>query len=299
MPLDELRDAYGDLSETIRAPDGVRCRGLLQDGTPVDVVALAPALSAIVTDATRFFETLERASVVRHTALASPLFWGRGRLGTLHVAYGRVAAEPLESPASTTSVAAAGVELLDALATVHAAGLSHGAITPRRIVRGRRGALLTEFGILPALLAGGVNAGRATQLCSEPPYLSPEAQGGAVPDEQSDIFAMGAVLYEVLTGKPPFGGRTTSYVLASVLADEDDGAGATETANPVVDALLRAIERQPEDRWPSARAFSQALAAGMPRAADTARAAPATGKRGCAPVAAAAIGVAVMLRLLA
>lgn len=82
---------------------------------------------------------------------------------------------------------------------------------------------------------------------------------GNVPDEQSDIYSMGAVLYELLTGKPPYGGRTTSYVLASVLSDDAESDVASEVASPIIDALIRAIERAPDDRWPNAAAFAGAL----------------------------------------
>jgi serine/threonine protein kinase len=290
MAVPESNAAYRDLVETAREPDGARYSGVLDDGTPVDVIRLAPELSAAVRDEAKFFETLERAALVRHPALGSPLVWGLNQDGSLHLAYFRTGAEPVPSGLSSTDVAQLGLELLRALDVVHATGLAHGAIAPRRVLRGAKTVMLTEFGLLPALIAGGVDVRSAVAATSEPAYVCPEVQHGGVPDERSDLFALGAVLYETLTGKPPFGGRTTAYVLASVLADEQDGnaeRAANESGNPVVDALLRAIERAPDDRWPSARAFAQALTTAVSPQPGENASPPA--RPGCLPAAAAVV----------
>jgi eukaryotic-like serine/threonine-protein kinase len=99
----------------------------------------------------------------------------------------------------------------------------------------------------------------------------------------------------LLTGKPPYGGRTTSYVLASVLADEEEN-GPGDGALPAVDAIMRAIEREPDDRWQSAAAFAQALAAAIGSSREKPRVA---GRRmGCLPAAAAVLVLAAVLRAL-
>lgn len=288
MASPDLDGAYRDLVETERGPDGVRYAGALPDGTTVDVVAIAPELGAKVRDDQRFFDTLGRASRVEHPALASPIAWGRTPGGTLHAAFHRSGAARVPTGLSSAEVALLGVELVGALDLVHATGLTHGAITPRHVRRAEGAVMLAEFGLLPALVAGGVDVQSAVMVSAEPPYVCPEVRGGSVPDDRGDVFALGAVLYELLTGKPPFGGRTTAYVLASVLADETAGEtpGADESSNPVVDALLRAIEHQPDDRWPSARAFAQALsAAGAPAP----RGSVTRARRGCLPAVAAVV----------
>lgn len=288
MASPDLDDVYRDLVETDRGPDGVRYAGALPDGTTVDVVALAPELGARVRDDRRFFDILGRASRIEHPALTSPIAWGRARNGTLHAAFRRSGAARVPTGLSSAEVAVLGVELLGALDLVHATGLTHGAITPRHVRRTDGSVLLAEFGIVPALVAGGVEVQSAVMVSAEPAYVCPEVRGGGVPDDRSDIFALGAVLYELLTGKPPFGGRTTAYVLASVLADETEGgqSAADESSNPVVDALLRAIEQEPDDRWPSARAFAQALSAAV---APSPRISVVPARRGCLPAAAAIV----------
>jgi serine/threonine-protein kinase len=166
------------------------------------------------------------------------------------------------------------------LANAHAAGLVHGSITTERITKTARGAVLRDFGLFDALTCGGLESRDVAILLSDPAFVSPEVRMGAVPDERSVVFSLGAALYELLTGKPPYGGRTTSFVMAAVLSDsaeyrELDGVSTAEPApgdraEPVVEALIRAIEQAPEDRWPSAGAFAVALAAGITSTRTTA-----------------------------
>lgn len=78
-------------------------------------------------------------------------------------------------------------------------------------------------------------------------------------DYRTDFYSLGATLYELLTGKPPFGGRTTSYVIAAVLADEPASPEGDPLTKRVTDTVLRAIEKAPEDRWSSAALFARAL----------------------------------------
>jgi hypothetical protein len=290
-----LRDLYRDISEISHRTEGIRYSATLSDGSAVTVVALAPALVAGIQDTERFFETLERAALVRHEQLASPVEWGRATDGTIHVAFSAPGDEPASVASTPAAVCAVGVQLLHALEAVHATGLAHGAITRDRVLRGRDSVLLADFGLFPALVTGGVGVRDVVSALCEPPYVGPELRTGSVPDERSDVYAIGAVLYELLTGKPPYGGRTTSYVLASVLADEEEN-GPGDGALPAVDAIMRAIEREPDDRWQSAAAFAQALAAAIGSSREKPRVA---GRRmGCLPAAAAVLVLAAVLRAL-
>lgn len=286
MAEHDLSDRYRHPREVERRAEGVWYSAALPDGPAARVLVLSPELRAGMQHPERFLETLERAAHLGHPVLDRPLAWGRLDDGALHVAYGDAGSRPMETGISPAEVSAAGEAVARALSGLHETGLAHGAITRTRLRRRADGGVeLGEVGLLAALISGGVDPRTAAMTLSETHYVSPEVQNGSVPDERSDIFALGAVLYELLTGKPPYGGRTTAYVMASVLAGDELGTApeTAETTNPVVDALVRAIEREADDRWPSATALADALAAGTTRATSTARGGLGKG-RGCASV---------------
>lgn len=286
-----LRDHYRDLTEIDRRPEGIRYSASLSDGTPVVALAIAPDVVARVRYPERFSAAFDRAAAIQHEALAQPLSWGVASDGALHCSYARRDLQPLvPGSLSAAGVAAMGQQLARALTIAHGAGLVHGAITVERITLAEEhGAQLTEFGLFAALCEGGLGVVETTALLSGTAYVSPELLLGKNPDEHSDIYSLGASLYGLLTGKPPYGGRTTSSVMASVLSSSANADSRDDFASPVVEALLRAIESAPDDRWPTAAAFATALAAGVP-SGELAAASAAQRRRGCLPATAAAIG---------
>ena len=229
------------------------------------VVTIPPEIAARVRSQERFDAALAHAAALRHELIASPLEWGAGADGRLQCTYPAADRVPLvPGEQSPSSIAALGVQMARALSAIHGAGLVHGAIVTDALMQTKeRGAQLGRFGLFSALSDGGLGVQGAALGLSDPAYVAPEVQMGKPPDERSDVFSLGASLYELLTGKPPYGGRTTSFVMASVLTDPDGGDRSSgAVAGPVVDALLRAIERAPDDRWPTADAFAQALTFG-------------------------------------
>lgn len=239
------------------------------------VVTIARDASARVRNQERFNAALERAAALGHESVASPLEWGRDESGQFLCTYAtgdRIELVPGEQ--SPSDVAILGIQIAHAVGAIHGAGLVHGAIATEALMQtSDRGAQLGRFGLFSALCDGGLGVRDAAVALSDPAFVAPEVQGGTMPDERSDVFSLGASLYELLTGKPPYGGRTTSFVMASVLIDADAANRSSgAVAGPVIDALLRAIERSPDDRWPTADAFAQALTFGatsgeMPAAA--------------------------------
>lgn len=269
-----LSGRYRDLVDIGHGSEGTRYSGRLHDGAHVTVWLLSRELASRITAPDRFIDMLGRVAEIRHAGLARLLSFGCAADGLLHCAYA-VAPSSRIAPglSSPADLARAGAQLARALAVMHDSGILHGGISTDRISAHGGSAVLEGAGLHPALVAGGLSRSEAAVALSFAPYRSPELQNGGEPDERSDVYALGASLYELLTGKPPFGGRTTSYVMASVLSGDaaEPGAAGSNTAvpsGPAVDAILRAIERSPDDRWPSADAFALALDGGAspPRA---------------------------------
>lgn len=304
-----LREAYQDVVEIGRGPEGVRFSATTLDGTAVTGLAIAPDVGSRVRAPDRFDAEFQRAASVHHAALVPPVAWGSLSDGTLHCAYARIEAEELTPGSlSPAMVASIGVHVARAVAASHAAGVVHGAISTRSIqLATNRGAQLQDVGLFAALSEGGLGPQAAGALLASPAYTAPEVQSGGGPDAKSDIYGLGAALYELLTGKPPYGGRMTSYVLASVLPEEGgsgpiaeppSGGSPKSRSNLVVEALVRAIERHPEDRWPSAEAFASALAASV-STGEMAAVSGAKRRVGCLPGAAAVVAAAALLSVLA
>lgn len=258
-----LQDLYLELAESDRRSEGVWYTGTLRDGHAVYVLALASSAAAKLSRPDAFFAELERVAALELRGVSRPVSWGRTDDGGYHCAYERDAdpAPAVPGVKPTGEVSLVGSYLANTLAAIHRAGALHGAVSTRRILRDADGGLqLGAFGLMPALSAGGLGVSGAARLLSDIAYVSPEGRAGQPLDERSDVFSLGATLYEFLTGKPPFGGRTTSFVMASVLS-EPAGSDAVEAQpSPAVDAVLRAIEAAPDDRWPNATAFAHALA---------------------------------------
>lgn len=259
--LAALRDRFSEIVPVGTVPEGAAFHALTTDGTPVELIILAPQLIARVRHRDHFAAALARASRIKNEGMLTLVDSGHAQ-STFYCAYARgETVEPSPGALSSTDVASIGVGLGRALHALHRDGHVHGAIATRRIRLTAHGApRLASFGLLPALIEGGADVRDvSTELC-EAPYVSPEQQAGELPSPGGDIYALGASLYELLTGKAPFGGRTTSFVMATVLPEEPTSAGRDTTrADRVITALLRAIEQDPSDRWPSAAAFADAL----------------------------------------
>ncbi|MDX1675818.1 MAG: protein kinase, partial [Longimicrobiales bacterium] len=145
----------------------------------------------------------------------------------------------------------------------HEQDIVHRDVKPANILMSRGEPLVADFGIALALSEAG--GGRITETglsLGTPHYMSPEqASGERSLDKRSDVYAVGAVLYEMLTGEPPYGGPTAQAVLARILTETPRPVTAIRrTVPPNVDAaVLKALEKLPADRFESASTFRAAL----------------------------------------
>ena len=156
-----------------------------------------------------------------------------------------------------------GGEVADALAYAHELGVIHRDIKPENILLQGGHASVADFGIALAVQqAGGQRMTQTGLSLGTPQYMSPEqAMGERTIDARSDIYALGAVTYEMLVGEAPFTGPTVQAIVARVMTEEPRPLVAQRKAVPdhVEDAVLRALEKLPADRWGSAREFAAAL----------------------------------------
>src|SRR6185295_10471804 len=168
-------------------------------------------------------------------------------------------------------------------------------------------ALVADFGIALAVQSAGTQRLTQTGLSlGTPQYMSPEqAMGEKVIDARSDIYALGAVTYEMLVGEPPFTGPSVQAIVARLMSEDPRSIVAQRKAvdESVEYAVMRALEKLPADRFASAHEFAAALSDAAPdgsskrtafsrgtRAARGAKAASLKRRKAIVPLGAALLG---------
>ncbi|MGH7534247.1 MAG: protein kinase domain-containing protein, partial [Gemmatimonadales bacterium] len=153
-------------------------------------------------------------------------------------------------------------EVADALEYAHRHDVIHRDIKPDNILLESGHAVIADFGIARAIsVAGPERMTQAGLALGTPTYMSPEqASGETTVDSRTDIYAVGAVLYEMLAGHPPYTGSTAQAVIAAVLTRELPPLPADRGIPPAVErAVTKALARDPAGRFATAAEFSEAL----------------------------------------
>jgi serine/threonine protein kinase len=164
------------------------------------------------------------------------------------------------------------VQICDGLAAAHAHGVVHRDLKPENVFLVREsGVKLLDFGLAKLLEAaeeGGSEAATATATdrgtwVGTPGYVSPEQLRGQGATARSDVFALGAVLYEMLTGQRAFKGATKADTLAAILEKDPPAMALPGGAvpAPLERVVLRCLEKDPDDRFQSTRDVAFALEA--------------------------------------
>ncbi|MEJ2504106.1 MAG: protein kinase, partial [Gemmatimonadota bacterium] len=186
-------------------------------------------------------------------------------------------------------------EVAEALHHAHEHGVVHRDVKPANILLQDGRPLVSDFGI--ALAVSQAGGGRLTETglsMGTPHYMSPEqASGDRDVDPRTDVYSLGCVLFEMLTGEPPYGGGTAQAVLARILTGAPDRpTQLRSTIPPHVEAvILKSMEKLPADRFESTADFARALGDRSFRYGTEAEAGGGSGWWRMAAIAASAVAV--------
>jgi len=241
----------------------------LKHGRAVAVKVLRPELGLSL-GADRFLREIRIAAGLNHPHILAVHDSGEAN-GLLYYVMPYVEGESLrerlrrEGPLPIDEALRIAREVADALSYAHSQGVIHRDIKPGNILLVGGHAVVADFGIA---VAAGSEPDALTELglaIGTPAYMSPEQGGSAGPiDGRTDLYSLGCVLYEMLTGSPPFTGSTPQVVLARHATDRPAPVRTARRSVPVpVDAAVhRALAKMPADRFPTAQQFVEALSAG-------------------------------------
>src|SRR6185295_10582529 len=149
------------------------------------------------------------------------------------------------------------IEVTDALAYAHSQNVVHRDIKPENILLSGRHALVTDFGVAKAVseATGRQQLTTAGVALGTPAYMAPEqAAGESNIDQRVDIYALGILGYELITGRTPFSGRTSQEVLAAHVMQPPVPIGQHRPACPaeLENVMMKCLAKRPADRWQTA-----------------------------------------------
>ncbi len=233
----------------------------------VAIKVLKPELAAVI-GAERFVREIQTVAALQHPHILGLI--DSGELdGTAYYVMPFVGGESLRDRLAREKQLPVGdavriaSEVAGALDYAHRHGVIHRDIKPENILLHDGAALVADFGI--ALAVSNTAGNRMTETgmsLGTPHYMSPEqAMGERTLDARSDIYALGAVTYEMLTGDPPFTGATAQAIVAKVMTATPEPVTTYRKTVPqgVDEAIHTALQKLPADRFASAREFAEAL----------------------------------------
>jgi len=244
---------------------GIVFEGTEDGGEPVALKVVTTELSQDEVFLRRFRREVKAAQKIEHPNVVPVLDDGvEGGLpylvqrlipgGSLADRVARSGPLSLEAAVPLLAGAAAGIDAL------HGAGLVHRDIKGANILLEGETPYVSDFGLAKDSQAS--NLTRPGQALGSLDYMSPEQIRGEDVSPATDIYALGCVMFEILTGTPPFGGRPSMRVLFAHLQEPppDLSAQRGDITAPVARAISRALEKEPEDRPSSATEYVTGIA---------------------------------------
>jgi serine/threonine protein kinase/tetratricopeptide (TPR) repeat protein len=215
----------------------------------------------------RFWREARAAASVNHPNVCQIYEIGEDG-GELFIAMelleGEVLAERLKrGPVNATDALPVALDMLAALSALHARGIIHRDLKPSNVFLTTHGVKLLDFGLARNALeaSAGADAGvtRSGVVMGTPRYMPPEQASGEHVDARSDLFAAGAILFEMLAGRPAFGGRTVAEVLHATRYEQPPALTGSPAVAAIDRVIRRALSKRPDERQPSADAMADDL----------------------------------------
>jgi eukaryotic-like serine/threonine-protein kinase len=233
----------------------------------VAIKVLRPELAAIL-GGQRFLKEIELTANLQHPNIL-PLYDSGDAEGHLFYVMPFVEGQSLRDrltserqlPVEEAVAIARGVAA--ALQYAHEHGVIHRDIKPENVLLQAGQPVVADFGIALAVSqAGGSRLTETGLSLGTPHYMSPEqASGDRHIDARTDVYSLGAMLYEMLTGEPPYTGSNAQAIVAKILTEDPSPITRTRSLVPgnVVAAVEKALAKSPADRFASAARFAEAL----------------------------------------
>ncbi|HUR91501.1 MAG TPA: protein kinase, partial [Gemmatimonadaceae bacterium] len=270
--LETLKEALADRYEIDReiGSGGMATVYLARDlrhQREVALKVLKPELGAVLgTD--RFLSEIRVTANLQHPNLL-PLFDSGEAGGLLFYVMPFVRGETLrakidrERQLSVDEAVRIAVAVASALQCAHESGVIHRDLKPENILIQSGQPVIADFGIALAVSkAGGARVTQTGLSLGTPQYMSPEqATGDRVIDARSDIYSLGAVTYEMLSGEPPHSGSSAQAIIAKLMTSEPQPLNTLRSTIPVnvACAVEKALAKLPADRFASAQEYANAL----------------------------------------
>jgi hypothetical protein len=245
----------------------------LRTGRRYAVKTILPGPRADEAAFRRFEREATAASALGHPGIVQVHDFNATSSGTFYLVMDLLEGETLEQrlekgPLAWPDAQRIALELCSALGTAHEHGLIHRDIKPSNVfLASTKGApercVLVDFGLVKPLEESGSLLTAAGAVVGTPVYMSPEQARGEVLDVRSDLYSLAAVLFEAITGAPPFLDRTLAAVYARLLGEPAPLASRVakhRVPDAVDEVLARALAKDRSQRYPSARALGEAIA---------------------------------------